>query len=247
MKKRAKFNLSNFHNCTFKMGQIYPTNLMEVLPGDTVQLNSSVFMRLAPMVAPVMHPVHMFMHHFFIPSRILWNNFESFITGGADGNNSDTVPQIVLNATNSPVGSLSDAFGLPVQMLTGSNTFSVNALPFFAYYEIWNNYYRDQDLQAEVNWRAMSSTWTPNSPLILHHPCWSKDYFTTARPWPQKGPQVSIPIDLSAGGSPLITANTVTTLSGGGVSFSPVSLCHSATCFCTWCQLAQYRTRGVLC
>lgn len=205
MKKRAKFNLSNFHNCTFKMGVLYPTNLMEVLPGDTVQLNSSVFMRLAPMVAPVMHPVHMFMHHFFVPSRLLWENFESFITGGSNGNNADTIPQAVLNATNSPAGTLADAFGLPVQMLKGNNTFSVNALPFFAYYDIWNNYYRDQDLQSEVNWQSYGTPWTSSSALNLLQPCWSKDYFTTSRPWPQKGPQVTIPIDLAAGGDPTLT------------------------------------------
>lgn len=221
MKKRAKFNLSNFHNCTFKMGYLYPTNLMEVLPGDTVQLSSSVFLRLAPMVAPVMHPVHLFMHHFFVPSRLLWDNFESFITGGSNGNNADTIPQAVLNATNSPAGTLADAFGLPVQMLKGDNKFSVNALPFFAYYDIWNNYYRDQDLQSEVNWQSYGTPWTSSSALNLLQPCWSKDYFTTARPWPQKGPQVTIPVDLSGGnGTPLITANTVTTLSGGGVTFS---------------------------
>ena len=214
MKKRAKFNLSNFHNCTFKMGYLYPTNLMEVLPGDTVQLSSSVFLRLAPMVAPVMHPVHLFMHHFFVPSRLLWENFESFITGGSDGNNADTIPQAVLNATNSPAGTLADAFGLPVQMLKGNNTFSVNALPFFAYYDIWNNYYRDQDLQSEINWQSYGKPWTSSSALSLLQPCWSKDYFTTARPWPQKGPQVTIPVDLTAGGAPVITANT--TIFGNG-------------------------------
>lgn len=205
MKKRSKLNLSNFHNCTLKMGQLYPVNLTEVLPGDTVQLSTSVFMRFAPMVAPVMHPTHMFVHHFFVPSRILWPEFEEFITGGSDGNNNDTVPQAVLNATNSPVGSLADAFGLPVQMLKASNSFSVNLLPFLAYYDIWNNYYRDQDLQAEIDWESFGKQWTSTTPISLLQPCWSKDYFTTSRPWPQKGPQVTIPIDLSAGSDPVIT------------------------------------------
>ncbi len=211
MKKRAKINLSNFHNCTFKMGVLYPTNLMEVLPGDTVQLNSSVFMRIAPMVAPIMHPVHMFMHHFFVPTRLLWDKFESFITGGVDGDNADTIPQAVLNATNAPVGSLADAFGLPVQMLEGNRTFSVNALPFFGYYDIWNNYYRDQDLQSEVNWQSYGTHWTSSSPLNLLQPCWSKDYFTTARPWPQKGPQVTIPVQSGSGG---ITGNVTLNVTG---------------------------------
>ena len=219
MKKRSKLNLSNFHNCTLKMGQLYPVNLIEVLPGDTVQLSTSVFMRFAPMVAPVMHPTHMFVHHFFVPSRILWPQFEEFITGGPDGNNADTVPQAILNATNSPVGSLADAFGLPVQMLSGGNQFSVNLLPFLAYYDIWNNYYRDQDLQQEIDWESFGTSWTSSSPISLLQPCWSKDYFTTSRPWPQKGPQVTIPIDLSAGSDPTLTFTGQ--LANGAVTGNP--------------------------
>lgn len=217
MKKRAKFNLSNFHNCTFKMGQLYPVHLQEVLPGDSIQQSTSVFLRFAPMVAPVMHPVHMFAHTFFCPTRVLANlvnwDFESFITGGDDGNDSQTIPQLVLNADNSPVGSLADAFGLPMQSLGSGNTFSVNMFPFLMYYLIWNEYYRDQDLQAEVSFEDWISGYTPTS-LSLLAPCWSKDYFTTARPWPQKGPEVTIPVNLTSGGSPLISATT--TISGNG-------------------------------
>ncbi|QIR82392.1 major capsid protein [Chicken microvirus mg8_95] len=217
MKKRAKFNLSNFHNCTLKMGQLYPVHLQEVLPGDSIQQSTSVFLRFAPMVAPVMHPVYMFAHTFFCSSRVLGNlvnwDFESFITGGDDGNDVQTIPQLVLNATNSPVGSLADAFGLPMQSLASGNTFSVNMLPFLMYYLIWNEYYRDQDLQTEVSFEDWISGYTPSS-LSLLAPCWSKDYFTTARPWPQKGPEVTIPVNLTSGGSPLISAQT--TISGNG-------------------------------
>lgn len=196
MKKRAKFNLSNFHNCTFRMGYVYPVNLIEALPGDILQLNSSVFLRLAPMVSPVMHPVHMSMYHFFVPSRILGPfvdfDFEDFITGGPNGTDTQTIPQITLTATNSPVGGLADAFGVPVQMLTGTqNGISVNALPFLAYYQIWNEYFRDQDLSTEFD--LSSLTGSPDD-LPLLRPAWAKDYFTTARPWPQKGPDVTIPI-----------------------------------------------------
>jgi hypothetical protein len=228
MKKRAKFNLSNFHNCTFKMGQLYPVHLQEVLPGDSIQQSTSVFLRFAPMVAPVMHPVYMFAHTFFCPSRVLGNlvnwDFENFITGGDDGNDAQTIPQLVLNATNSPVGSLADAFGLPMQSLASGNTFSVNMLPFLMYYLVWNEYYRDQDLQTAVSFEDWISGYTPTS-LSLLAPCWSKDYFTTARPWPQKGPEVTIPVNLTSGGSPLISATT--TLSGnvsfsGGGDFSPL-------------------------
>ena len=207
MKKRAKFNLSNFHNCTFKMGYLYPVNLTEVLPGDSIQLSTSVFLRLAPMVVPVMHPVYMHLSNFFVPSRILWDGFEDFITGGPDGSDTSVIPTLVLNANNAPVGSLADAFGIPVQMLDASgNTFGVNALPFIAYYMIWNEYFRDQDLNAEIDLSTI--TGTPSS-LNLLRPSWAKDYFTTARPWPQKGPDVSVPVNLTAAGAPTITGTVV--------------------------------------
>lgn len=211
MKKRAKFNLSNFHNCTFKLGYLYPVNLTEVLPGDSVQLSTSVFLRLAPMVVPVMHPVYMHLSNFFVPSRILWDGFEDFITGGPDGTDTSVLPKVTLNVTNSPVGSLADAFGIPVQMLKDTKTFSVNSLPFIAYYMIWNEYFRDQDLNETIDLSTI--TGTPSS-LNLLRPSWAKDYFTTARPWPQKGPDVSVPVNLTAAGEPSITATTTISPSG---------------------------------
>ena len=206
MRKRAKFNLSNFHNCTFKMGYLYPVNLTEVLPGDSVQLSTSVFLRLAPMVVPVMHPVYMHLSNFFVPSRILWDGFEDFITGGPDGTDTSVLPKVTLNVTNSPVGSLADAFGIPVQMLKDAKTFSVNSLPFIAYYMIWNEYFRDQDLNEAIDLSTI--TGAPSS-LSLLRPSWAKDYFTTARPWSQKGPDVSVPVNLTAAGEPSITGTVV--------------------------------------
>lgn len=211
MRKRAKFNLSNFHNCTFKLGYLYPVNLTEVLPGDSVQLSTSVFLRLAPMVVPVMHPVYMHLSNFFVPSRILWDGFEDFITGGSDGTDTSVLPKVTLNVTNSPVGSLADAFGIPVQMLKDAKTFSVNSLPFIAYYMIWNEYFRDQDLNEAIDLSTI--TGAPSS-LSLLRPSWAKDYFTTARPWPQKGPDVSVPVNLTAAGEPSITATTTISPSG---------------------------------
>lgn len=219
MKKRAKFNLSNFHNCTFKMGYLYPVNLTEVLPGDSVQLATSVFLRLAPMVVPVMHPVYMHLSNFFVPARILWDGFEDFITGGPDGTDAQQIPLLSLNKTNSPVGALADAFGIPVQNIAEGKNFFVNALPFIAYYMIWNEYFRDQDLNEPYDLSALISNDPNSSPipasLPLLRPSWAKDYFTTARPWPQKGPDVSVPVNLTAAGKPSITATT--TISSSGV------------------------------
>lgn len=211
MKKRAKFNLSNFHNCTFKLGYLYPVNLFEVLPGDSIQFSTSVFLRLAPMVVPVMHPVYLHLSSFFVPSRVLWSGFEDFITGGPDGTDTSVLPTLTLNATNSPVGALADAFGIPVQMLQDGKSFTVNSLPFLAYYMIWNEYFRDQDLNEAVDLPQL--TGTPSFVMGLSRPSWAKDYFTTARPWPQKGPDVSVPVNLAAAGAPTITGTVV----GNGV------------------------------
>lgn len=206
MKKRSKFSLSNFHNTTGKMGFVLPVNLTEVLPGDSIQQSTSVFLRLAPMVAPVMHPVHMVLHHFYIPARILWEDFEDFITGGPDGRN-DSVPPTV--SVSPAAGSLADAFGLPLS----SAALTVSALPFRAYNMIWNEYYRDQDLQAEI---PISYESGPDSmtPVNLLRPAWAKDYFTTARPWPQKGPAVTVPVNTGAGGEDSFSATT--TISSAG-------------------------------
>lgn len=243
MRKRAKFNLSNFHNCTFKMGQLYPVHLQEVLPGDTIQMSQSIFMRLAPMVAPVMHPVYMFCHSFYVPSRVIANwmssspgangfkfDFESFITGGSDGADTQTIPQCLIQRRGlNEAGyyysfSLADAFGIPISELTADSDFqfSVSVLPFFAYYLIWSEYYRDQDLSPEVfpfhdntsgSWmlgRYQSGKVVSGKGFPLFQPCWSKDYFTTARPWPQKGPEVTIPVQAAGG----ITGNVNLTADG---------------------------------
>lgn len=189
MRKRSKFSLSNYKLASMKMGYIVPVNLMEVLPGDSIQQSTGVFMRLAPLVAPVMHPVHMTVYHFFVPTRIIWDDFEAFITGGPDGMDISAVPTVSVTPEAS---SLADYLGLPL-----GNALTVSALPFRAYNLIWNEYFRDQDLMAElpVSFDSGPDTITP---LNLLRPCWSKDYFTTARPWPQKGPDVTLPIGKQA-------------------------------------------------
>ena len=76
------------------MGELIPCGLMEVLPGDTIQQRTGVLLRLSPLVAPVMHPVHYHVHHWFVPNRLLWDDFENFITGGPDGDDASVYPTI---------------------------------------------------------------------------------------------------------------------------------------------------------
>lgn len=196
MRKRNKFSLSNYKLLSMKMGYVVPVNLTEVLPGDSIQQSTGVFMRLAPMVAPVMHPVHMTVQHFFVPVRLLWDDFEDFITGGPDGADVSVPPTVTVTPEQS---SLADYLGLPL-----GKALKVSALPFRAYDLIWNEYFRDQDLQQELPISLESGADTTTS-LTLQRPAWQKDYFTTARPWPQKGPAVTIPVDMGSAGMPTLT------------------------------------------
>lgn len=187
--KRSKFSLSHYKLLTCDMGELVPIGLTEVLPGDTVQQATSLLVRVSPLVSPVMHPVHVRVHHWFVPNRLVWAGWEDFITGGPDGMNSDIVPSI---ANPNVEGGLGDYLGL----VPGAGGL-VNAMPFRAYALIWNEWYRDQDLQTELPISTASGTDT-TTPTSLQHCAWEKDYFTSARPWTQKGPEVTIPFGVTA-------------------------------------------------
>lgn len=188
--KRSKFSLSHYKLLSAKMGELIPAGLVEVLPGDTVQQATSLLLRTMPLLAPVMHPVHVKVHHWYVPHRLVWNDWENFITGGPDGNNNSTFPTITAPAMGGfAAGSLADYLGLPV----GVNSLEVSALPFRGYALIYNEWYRDQDLQTaltiDLTDGADSTTNTS-----LQNGCWEKDYFTSSRPWEQKGPSITVPL-----------------------------------------------------
>lgn len=190
MRKRNKFSLSHYKLLTCDMGKLYPISVIDVIPGDTFQQKTSLLIRMSPMLAPVMHPIVARVHHWFVPYRLLWDDFEDFITGGSDGYNVNppTFPTISSAVEKS---SLFDYFGLPITSST--NTIEVSALPFRAYNMIWNNFYRDQDLQDELP-IAFESGADTTTTTEIQNVAWHKDYFTTARPWTQKGSEVTIPI-----------------------------------------------------
>lgn len=190
MRKRSKFSLSHYVLKTCKMGYVLPVGLVEVLPGDSFRHATSVFMRLAPMLAPVMHPVTVRIHHWFIPTRLLWDDFEDFITGGPTNTDVSEFPTITAPSGGFAVGSLADHLGLPPKI----DGIEVSALPFRAYNLVYNEWYRDQDLETEKALSLESGPDTTTATDLLR--CdWERDYFTTARPWPQKGPDVSVPVN----------------------------------------------------
>lgn len=184
--KRNKHNLSSYHLTTCDMGQLIPVNCMELIPGDVIQNSTQALIRVSPLAAPVMHPVSCRLHHFYVPSRISAKylnettgtdfDFESFITGGKDGRDTQKIPTINSEDT---AGGLLDHLGIP-----RTAGIPVNALPVSAFNMVYNEYYRDVQLGAE---RDADDTTIPRV-------SWGKDYLTTARPDAQLGDDVVIPL-----------------------------------------------------
>ncbi|AXH77129.1 MAG: major capsid protein [Microviridae sp.] len=191
--KRNKFSLSHYKLTTADMGNLIPISCYEVLPGDTVQQNTSALIRCTPLATPPMHPVKISIHHWYVPTRILWDGFEDFITGGDYGSVPPVHPFMVASG-GWAAGTLADHFGLPLNV----NNLTHSALPFRAYAKIFNDQYRDQDLTAELPISygdgADSTTNT-----LLQSSNWQSDYFTKARPWPQKSPDITIPMGATTG------------------------------------------------
>ena len=152
----------------------------EVVPGDIFQIGAQAVIRFQPLVAPILHEVNMYVHYFFVPYRLLWDDWEDFISGGVDGTFADPIPE--WEPTNTAVGSLWDFFGFP----TGVDPDGAYPIDFprRAYNFVWNEYYRDETLQTEV---ALTNE------TILNRD-WEKDYFTSSLPWQQRGVAPALPI-----------------------------------------------------
>lgn len=196
---RFKHNLSHYKLTSLDMGKLVPIGCVPVNAGDTFQHATSILLRVSPLVAPVMHPVTVRVHHFFVPHRLVWTDaggadtgFETFITGGPNGTTPPTHPTIVIN--NAAVGSLADYFDVP--SLIASDR-PVSALPFRAYALIFNEFYRDEDLVTALTIDKTDGVDSTTN-TTLQSICWEKDRFTSARPWAQKNSGVSLPLGTSA-------------------------------------------------
>lgn len=202
------FDLSHDRKFSGKMGNLNPVFLMDLVPGDKVTVSPHVFLRFAPLIAPVMHQVNVYVHMFFVPNRLLWNNWEQFITSGANGLANPTFPyfQFPFEVSNGDsdtyVGSLADYLGLPVESATVPVSRSVSAIPFAAYQMIYDEYYRDQNLISPVkapswdNYLISGNNNATRWPTLgkLQKRAWQHDYFTAALPWTQRGPQAMLPL-----------------------------------------------------
>lgn len=175
------------------MGELVPIGLTEVLAGDSIQQSTHALIRASALLSPVMHPLRVNISHWFVPHRLIWEDWEDFITGGPDGMNASVFPTIDLGSPGPLVGSLADYMGIP----TGVADLEVSALPFRAYAFIYNEWFRDQDLATELTIDVTSGADTTTN-TALQNAAWEKDYFTTARPWEQKGPAITVPLGESA-------------------------------------------------
>jgi len=197
---RSTFNRSHGYKTTFNAGYLIPFYVDEALPGDTFNLKAAIFGRLATPIAPVMDNMTMDIFYFAVPNRLVWNNFQKFMgerTDPVDDYNNDTdyvVPVIESPATTGwAVGTLSDYFGLP----TGIPGLRVSALWHRAYNLIYNEWFRDQNLQDSLVVDKDDAD-SDNADYVLVRRGKRHDYFTSCLPWPQKGPSVSIPLSGNA-------------------------------------------------
>lgn len=183
--RRSSFNLSYEKKFDCDMGQLIPVMCDEVVPGDYFKIDNQIVCRLQPTVAPILQEVNVFVHYFFVPYRLLDDNWESFITGGDDGNNAYELP--TWKPTSTKEFSLWDYFGFPTD-ITPHDNFLPMRYPLNAYNFIWNEYYRDENLQDEVDL---------NQENVLRR-AWRKDYFTSALPWQQRGTSPALPLSGNA-------------------------------------------------
>lgn len=194
---RNVFDLSHDVKFTGKMGELIPILAMDALPGDNFNLAAESLIRFAPMVAPVMHRFNATIHYFFVPNRLIWDNWEKYIV---DPNTAIVHPFLrIAGYTSDEAKKLLDYMGVPPSSTTAAGTAEdINPLPLAAYQAIYHEYYRDQNLIPEFGYKCTDGDQSLNPDgmqlLKLRKRAWEHDYFTSALPWAQKGASVSIPL-----------------------------------------------------
>lgn len=219
--QRSSFNRSHGYKTTLDSGYLVPFFVDEVLPGDTFNLKATLFGRLSTPVVPFMDNMYLETFFFFVPNRLVWDNWQKF--NGEQKNPGDSTDFLIptLEAGKHEVGSIADYFGIP----TGVQLDKINALPFRAYNLIYNEWFRDENLQDSLEVPTGDGP-DPINKYNLVRRGKRHDYFTSCLPWPQKGPGVELPLGATAnlngtlsvpGGSYTLSVNT----NGNSLSHNP--------------------------
>ena len=212
---RSRFNRSHAYKTTFDSGYLVPIFVDEVLPGDTFQMNCTLFARVATLISPIMDNLYMDTFWFFVPERLVFEHFQRMC--GEQDNPTDSTdfifPTVKAPKGGFTVGSLADYFGLP----TGIDNLEVRAEPFRCYNLIYNEWFRDENLQDSVPFTKADSDVITNYTLLRRGK--RHDYFTSALPWPQKGPGVELPFGGTANLKP-VTADSLGPYTTYGIASS---------------------------
>lgn len=188
---RSVFNLSYEKKFDADMGLLYPIMADEVVPGDVLDIGCEIVLRAMPMVTPILHRIDIKAHYFFVPYRLLDDDWETFITGGLDGDDTTVLP------TWNPTATTKRDEGTLWDFLYGVAGVSPDAdsrpldYPRRAYFNIWNEYFRDQNVIDEID------PFTISGAEDLQYVAWEKDYFTAALPWQQRGTAPALPVTVS--------------------------------------------------
>lgn len=242
--KRSRFDRSFVRKMTFDEGKLVPFFVDEVLPGDTVSLTVRDFCRLATPVAPFMDNLYLDKFFFFVPNRLVWEHWQNFCFEQEDPDDSTdyVVPTCQLaggTAGENGIGTVWDYFALPTGL---TNALNVNALPFRMYYLIWNEWFRDENLQKSVKIDKSDANVVFKQDRVSDQPSWifstgttyvngfalaprgkRFDYFTSALPFQQKGPGVSIGLAGTASVDSTIPIDWPMEVKPNGGSYSTVN------------------------
>lgn len=209
LRKRTYHDLSHTYLSATNMGDLIPIYTEEIYPGDTFDYQAVVKAQFEALLGNAFINVDVFLHAFFVPNRLIFDGWENFISGGVEGTDTTVPPTITAPTAGFGKYSLADFFGFPVD-----KSVTVSALPFRAYDLIYNEFYRNENLQDELALSiAPGSDTTTN--LAVQKRNWMKDYFTGALPWQQRGPAVTIPV--GASDAPVTVTDDYLKFSAGSV------------------------------
>lgn len=218
--KYNRFDLSKTSLSTMKVGYLYPTLCLDLVPGDRINLSANVFARAQALIAPAYTNIKIYNHFFFVPMQLVMSKWGDFLSGGPSGSVFPEKPYSNSMSQSGAyqlmtIGSLGDFLGFPTNG-SGKHVEKLDLMPFKAYQKIYNDYYRDQNLQTEIDispdevGMVNMGNATKQEYLKLRRRNY-KDYFTLCLKDPQRGPQITVPVS-----GQTITSN------GSGMEFRKV-------------------------